>query len=503
MNVPRALLGSEQRGQIMVLFAVFLIVLLVLAGSAYDYASIVIDDAQLQNAADAALLAGSDSLTRNVGAGATPAEQTAVAVTKSYLQSNGLDISATTTSINIVFPTSTPVAGVPTPAHPVPDNMKLQVSRPHQTAFWPLVGVPRVSVAGGGQARAARGLIDVVVAIDTTLSEQLSASIPDLQSATDQFIEAMSPDSSDPRGPRIALVRFQGEKCSTWPDSHGNYRTSSCVDDVTVLTDPTTSRHSTYHGPSTGATILSGDRDSLEHTALSGVTAGTCMDDTYACGLKYVSTDSDSTRLANPLNVVLQGNYSGQKNGQACSSYPCAAFGTNYLFTASGSRNDNTVGGAGYARKVLVLMTDGEDQVPTHTPSGTFTANDWDDDATTSAATLRKGPDGQPGTQDDVEIYTINFQCSAAHQYPSSTCQSELASRGKGNYKCGTGNTSLPPASDYSPSDWVLMQISSSKRDTGGNLVNCDHYFPLLKSDSLPDLFKQLAGTISRGALTE
>jgi Flp pilus assembly protein TadG len=486
----------------MVLFAVFLVVLLVLAGSAYDYASIVIDNAQLQNATDAALLAGSDSLSRNAAAGPTPAQQTAVAVAKSYLQNNGVDTTSTQTTYSITFPTSTPVAGVPTPATAVPDNLKLSVSRQHQTAFWPLIGVPQVTVAGGGQARSARGLIDVVVAIDTTLSEQLSSSIPQLQNATDQFVEAMAPDPSDPRGPRIALIRFQGEKCSQWPDSHGNYVTTypNCADDVTVLTDPSTTSHPTYIGPSTGATILSSDRNSLERTALDNVTTGTCMDNYYACGLSYVATNSDSTRLSNPLNVVLQGNYSNQKGGLPCSSPGCTAFGTNYLFTASGSRNDNSVGGAGYAKKVLIMMTDGENQVPSHTPNGTFSASTWDTDAMTSAKTLRAGPDTQIGTQDDVEIYTINFQCTHVGDYPAS-CMSALASRGPGNYECGTGSTSVP--ADASPSDTELMEISSSKRDGSGNLLNCDHYFPLLKTDSLPQLFRQLAGTISRGALTQ
>jgi Flp pilus assembly protein TadG len=49
----------------MVLFALCMVVLLVLAGSAYDYGSIVVENAQLQNAVDAAVLAGADSLGRS------------------------------------------------------------------------------------------------------------------------------------------------------------------------------------------------------------------------------------------------------------------------------------------------------------------------------------------------------------------------------------------------------------------------------------------------------
>src|SRR5262249_8391495 len=142
-----ALARSRESGQILILFAVFLVVLMVLAGSAFDYASIVIDDARLQNAVDAAALAGSDSLSRNA---TLPnqiqkaiASQTAVA----YLQLNGVDPNAANTNVQITFPTSTPISGVPTPATPVPENIKLQVSRSHATSFWPLVGIPQVSMA--------------------------------------------------------------------------------------------------------------------------------------------------------------------------------------------------------------------------------------------------------------------------------------------------------------------------------------------------------------------
>ena len=43
-QAARALAAKRESGQILILFAVFLIVLMVLAGSAYDYASIVVDE---------------------------------------------------------------------------------------------------------------------------------------------------------------------------------------------------------------------------------------------------------------------------------------------------------------------------------------------------------------------------------------------------------------------------------------------------------------------------
>src|SRR5882762_7597529 len=89
LQAVRALAAARESGQIIVLFAVFLIVLMVLAGSAYDYASIVVDDARLQNAVDAAALAGSDSLASNSNqANRVSAAQT---VTTQYLNSNHVD----------------------------------------------------------------------------------------------------------------------------------------------------------------------------------------------------------------------------------------------------------------------------------------------------------------------------------------------------------------------------------------------------------------------------
>ena len=51
LHVP----SRHQAAQVMVLFAIFLVVLMLLAGSAYDYGSIVLDDAKLQNAVDSPL----------------------------------------------------------------------------------------------------------------------------------------------------------------------------------------------------------------------------------------------------------------------------------------------------------------------------------------------------------------------------------------------------------------------------------------------------------------
>src|SRR5579864_3084633 len=99
-------IASRETGQILVLFAVFVIVLMVLAGSAYDYASIVVDDARLQNAVDAAVLAGSDTLAQNSSLPSGTPVALAQATAQAYLASNGVATATPGTNVTMTFPTS-------------------------------------------------------------------------------------------------------------------------------------------------------------------------------------------------------------------------------------------------------------------------------------------------------------------------------------------------------------------------------------------------------------
>jgi hypothetical protein len=466
--IGAAATSTREPGQIVVLFALFLVVLIVLAGSAYDYGSIVVDNAKLQNAVDAGVLAGSDALTNayTLASPATIAQSTAI----EYLRLNGVATTTPGTDINITFPTSTPVPGMPTPAIPIPavlENITLQVTRDHPTAFWPLVGISNVSMNGGGSAHAAHGLIDVMLVMDTTGSMVSSGSIPELQHAVAGFVSAMNPNLGDPRSARIGLAHFQGLKGCQWAqDSNGNNIypaiSGSCQDDYTLLTG------------------LTGDGPGLVQLALGPGGAG-CL---HPEGCPLRNTNGGGTKLPNAISVINQGN-------------PSYVFGT---FGSATGRNDNTIGGQGYAKKILIIMTDGED----NDVSGNGQNTTWDNLLATNAALVHSGPDHILGTQDDVEIYTINYQwCNTAdgtvtgHPYPSSECMSQLASFGAGLHECPSGVSFTTAQGHMSPSDSVLFNASSSTAGT------CDHYFPLSKGESLPNLLTQLAGTISRGALTQ
>jgi hypothetical protein len=189
----------------------------------------------------------------------------------------------------------------------------------------------------------------------------------------------------------------------------------------------------------------------------------------YACPLHYANTLG--TKLPNSINVV-----GGPASG---------------VFTGTNSRNNPAT--TGVAHKVLLIMTDGVNEDLT----GNNQSSTWDTQVQTLATALKPG--ATSSAADDVEIYTVNFTCpvisGAQTVYPDATyCMSKIASDGSaGAYGCPA---STKPAARSTVDD-VLIAVSSSKAGS------CDHYFPLKKGDPLPDLFVKLAGSISRGQLTQ
>jgi Flp pilus assembly protein TadG len=467
LQAARKLALSSQPGQIIVMFAVFLIVLMVLAGSAYDYASIVVDDAKLQNAVDASLLAGSDALSKNIINGPATAQVVARATTTAYLNANGVVAAAGDTTVNITFPVSTPAAGMTPLATPVLENIRLDVTRNHATAFWPLVGIPKVNMVAGGSAHAARGLIDVMLSLDTTNS--MSAEFPALQGAVSDFVDAMNPSVADPRSPRVGLARWQGETCTD--DSSHSPRVYGCQGDYSVLIP------------------LTGDAAKLKKLATNNPLAAACPNGmgAYACPIDFHSPGS-GTKLPNGIYAV---------DGVAHTGAP--SIQPPYAWTTADARNNNPLG-SGWAKKILIMMTDGEnnDQYdggsPPHRASKSAVPNGiWDQDVVAAAVALEAGPNATI-PEDDVEIYVINFQCGNGDTFNNGGCTSKLASRAPNDRLCPGP---MPAATNLSNTDTVLIGASSSKTGT------CDHYYPLAKNEDLPGLFLQLAGTISRGALTE
>jgi Flp pilus assembly protein TadG len=524
-----SLARSRESGQIMILFVVFMLVLLVLAGSAYDYASIVVDDAKLQNAVDASALAGADALTSNQTQPAATQVAMAVATTNSYLRDN--QVTTSNSTVNVTPVPWVPGAGTPTPVATVYTGISVDVTRNHPTAFWPLVGVPQVTLHSAGSAQSARSMMDIMLSMDTTGSLVSTGDLTDtgsgktgttLVNAITNFVQQLNPTTTDPLGPKIGISRYAGIKCS-WKDNDADgkidvydtasppseytksYAGTSCTDDETVLSDLTQNQ----------ANLLN----------IAGGTAASCpagVPTTEACPLQhhpyilgtesYHSGGSTSTNNNFPY-------YTGTKepnalcvlmpNDPLCPESPTAVSSNGFAWsTANGGRNGS---GTAQARRVLVIMTDGQDEAwPTTGVAPTQTdyafpespVSNYDSTFQTLANHLEAnnpGGNGGPG----VEIYVVGYFCTDNGSYqsgsypPNNFCQSKIAYTSGPRACPGLPGAAAPPSSQLSPIDQLLINVSSSSPGT------CDHYIPLSKSESLPLVFSQLAGTISRGRLTQ
>jgi Flp pilus assembly protein TadG len=545
VSTLRTLPSARSSGQIIVLFAVFVIVLMVLAGSAYDYASIVTDDARLQNAVDSAVLAGSNSLVSSSGQPAATAIVIAQATAQAYLAANGVATATPGTNVVMTFPTSTPVGANPSSA--IIENMSLSVTRNHPNSFWPLVGINSVNLQGAGGAHAARSMLDVVLSLDTTGSLVTSHNLTDsylgtyttVQDAVTAFINALAPTSGDPRGPKIGIGRYAGVQCtfngSSVPGESNIvhiYSASSpaseyvqpCTDDETVLTPLTNNSAALLQiagGPSSGCPTSALYACPIQHKHFTlpsnpGLSINGSIQSSYNGVAPYFSgtkepnalclvIPADSLCLAShtPAALATQGFAWKAANG----ARNCVADGSSWPCPAGTGNNQ--------ARRVLIIMTDGQDEAWPTTLSGSqnpqttpdyalpeagspLAVTTYDSNFKTLASHLKAvQADGSPG----VEIYVVGFFCTnSPTSYSSGNygtfCQSKIAYDPAATRACP--GPSYTAGSTGSPIDDLLVNVSSS---TGSS---CDHYFAISKTtDSLTGLFQAMAGTISRGQLTQ
>ena len=529
LQALRERLRSRQAGQILVLFAVFVIVLMVLAGSAYDYASIVVDDARLQNAVDAAALAGADSLTQNELQAPPTQVAWAEATTQAYLSQDG--VTSSNASIAITPIPYAPGALTPTPVATMYTGISVAVSRNHPTAFWPLVGINSVTLHDAGQAQANNTMMDIMLSMDTTGSLVSTGDLSDyvsgqtgyhtLENAISSFVQQIAPTASEPLGPKVGIARYAGIKC-TWTDAnHNGYMDynypgpseygAPCHDDETVLTALTNSA-------------------SLLDQIASGPQSGCPANAAEACPIQhhpYILTSNVRTNgcaAGNMCSQMYNGNpgpyYTGTKEPNAicavnpgdslCTETPSSGTVGFAWSTANGGRNGS---GNAQARRILVIMTDGQDEAwPT---SGVVPGNadgyfpesvccstnpgSYDYNFIQLANHLKAANPAGANTGPGVEIYVVGYFCTnnpstyqSGSYPPLSFCESAQAYQSP--HQCPGP---MPQASQLSPVDQLLINVSSSSAGT------CDHYIPLSKTESLPTVFSRLAGTISRGKLTQ
>jgi Flp pilus assembly protein TadG len=506
--------GHRQPGQVVVYAALMLTMLMGLAGAGIDYGLIVAEKARLQNALDAAALAGARAL---ITSGAST--QTARNTAGETAAANFLTLHGYTTGVNgaaFTYAESASDGGA------FNDTMRVNGTVALPTRFWRVIGISTTNISQSATAAAGAGMVDVMLSLDLSGSMQLAGTddLPNLRDAVVAFINQMQITSGDPRGTQLGIARWAGIRCSWWrgysgaPNnqgadadsnidwgaghgpggSSGEYSTP-CSDDATVIT------------------YLSQNKDQLIKIA-DGTGAGTCPTGMsgYACPLQSWLYPYTSVPVAYGTPTTAASVTSHSWNGMTGTKLSNAikivngSLTGNYAWASGSPTNgrNNAMTSEGLARKVLVLMTDGFSEaggegIPSGYPaySGIAAPDGWDDEAIALATTLKRGPDGTTGTADDVEIYVVGFYCNNATASSIAQSQDWCAS----NLAVTTPPHKCPgtpwPTTSPSPStiDTVLRNISSSTSGT------CDHYFPIQKTEDLPQLFRVMAGSIAKGRL--
>jgi Flp pilus assembly protein TadG len=479
----------DESGQILLIAALSQIVFLVVVGFAVDYGFWLLERQKLQNAVDAASLAGARALVD----GATPGVTAARATTLDYLDRHGYRTDADTT-VAVTFPIG---------AGGMIESVAVAVERTRETYFVRLVGVEEVEVDARATAAVDRRMIDIMLSLDLTGSMELSGAnhMQNLRDAVEAFADQVNPSIGDPLGPKVGIARFAGVMCQwrrtnthlshinlSGVPSIGSEYQAPCVDDKSIVTPLTHSKP-----------LLLRIADNVPGVSCP---AGQSP---YACPLKSWRYENPTIATgsvagsAQPAGMMLTSNAGASEIciGSDCDLRPDFT-GTklpngvtvvaNSWSTANGGRNDPAVG---VARKVLVMITDGQNELWPSTGHPVGNASVWDAEAVTAANNLKRGLDGITGTADDVEIYTIGFFCEAGSL--TGWCQSSLVNQYDAPRPCpGPG---LP--AQRSTVDNILIQMSSSAPGA------CDRYFPIAKGENLPLLFQTIAGAITRSRLTQ
>ena len=426
-------------GQILVISAFGMVVFIGLVGTSVDYGLLLLEKTRLQNALDAASLAGARALVSGASAGVTSAE----AVARNYLQLHGYQAGVRNTNISFTFP---PSAGGGL------NTVSIAMSRRVGTFFWRTLGIGEVTVAGSATAQTGGGTYDVILSIDETSALSCcdpGDDMPQLRAAATAFVDQMQLSTTDTRSSRIGIVQFQGQQrrnggaCRSGDATSGNGG-NVCLRDAHALLDLTADRTrvlQVINGPGSGCPALP-SQPSSGFLSTQGARAYGCPLEPIGGTGRYIRNGFEITFMSGTWNL---------------------------WSTARGGRAD--------ARKALVIFVAGENEVTT--PS-TSTANTR---TVNAANAVKPGADGVSNSPaplpDDVQIFVVGLfsdQSVVANTIPP-----------------GCPSDTLPP---YRNSfDNMLIAASSSR--TGG----CDHYYPMVNNNALPQAFRAIAAAISRSQL--
>jgi Flp pilus assembly protein TadG len=215
----------------MVIAAILLPVLMAFCAFAIDVGSLYAQRRALQNAADAAALAGArEALQQQLGS--TTADPKAKAL--DFAKRNGIDMTGSVCPSDGKATLSTNVAGVS------PQTWQVTTSRQVKLTFGSFVGAPTQCVQATAEAKASSEMLDIMLSLDTTKSMTLSGpnDFQYLREAVVKFIEQVNPDAANPRSSKVGIARWAGLQCVY---SGGSY-TNPCKNDLTVLSDLSTNK---------------------------------------------------------------------------------------------------------------------------------------------------------------------------------------------------------------------------------------------------------------------
>jgi Flp pilus assembly protein TadG len=509
------LVSRRTSGQVALYMAFVLMGLMGLAGAGVDYGQAIIESARLQNAIDAASLAGARALVTSSGSTQAARDTAGNTAATSFLALHNY-----TNGVNGASFTLTRSASDGGTNN---DTMRIDATVVKPTSFWKVIGIQSTTLTQTAAAVASGGMVDVMLSLDLSMSMQLSGTndLQQLRTAVVGFIDQMQIDASEARGTQMGIARFAGIRCS-WhrgrsggttqqnqgadfdryvdldKGPNGSEYVNPCTDDKTVLMPLSSNRQRLKKIANNNA--LGSDGETLCPNNVSP----------YGCPLSSIGYTSPPVVYGTPTTALgFHDNGNQIPSGQNATLLPATGTklpnaitavsnGSYYAWsTANGGRNDPS--NEGLARKVLVIMTDGNNEQNSlvGVPSGQGTEGSWDTDVVSQANTLKLGPDGVAGTTDDVEIYVVGFYCNTSSASALATtlswCSSNLAVSAS-PHKCPGPSW---PTTGPSPSatDTLLRNISSSSPGT------CNRYFPLQKSESLPQLFRVIAGSIAKGRL--
>jgi Flp pilus assembly protein TadG len=428
--------------------ALLLPLMMAFAAFAIDIGSVYAHRRALQNASDAAALAGAREALQ-LQLGSTTANPKAKAL--DFAKRNGIEMPGSVCQSDGKATLSSNQAGTN------PQTWSVTTSRKVSLTFGSFVGTPSQCVQASAEAKASTDMLDIMLSLDTTGSMELSGTedFEQLRDAVVEFIKQVNPDPANPRSPKLGMARFAGIKCRY---SGSNY-VNPCDNDQTLLSELTTNKANLIK-------LTSGNQSGCP-TGPGGASVKE-----WACELRHAPYDAPGDgRTDEPY-------YTGTK-------LPNAFFALNNNSSTWSTVNNawsTNRGGRADARKIMVLFTDGRNE---EHPSGPQSATAWDSEARTMANMFKA---------QGVEIYSVGFFCapySDSFFPPKAYCKSRLV-----DAPSPVCPGPWPPTVAYSPIDELLKDLSSSSDRT------CDHYYPLKKTDDLPELFRTLAARFMAVRLT-